>query len=874
MLTIPRYQALTLIYESMSSLIFRGQREEDSLSVVLKVLKDDFPAPVEIVRYRQEFKITSALQGQPGIIRTYGMETYRNTFFIVLEDFGAESLERWLVLRRFTLQEKLALSLRMVECLDSVHRSGVIHKDVNPSNFVFNPATDELKIIDFAISTQLTRESPELQGLDVLEGTLLYISPEQTGRMNCAVDFRTDYYSLGVTLYQLLTGALPFASADPSELVHCHLVRRPLPPNALRPEVPVIVSSLVMKLLAKAPEERYQSALGLKTDLEECLRQLQMQGEILPFELGARDVPERLLVPQRLYGRERDADALSCAFERVARGGKELTLIAGPSGVGKTALVQELFKPLTLKRGYYSAGKFDLLQRDVPYKALVEAFRQLARHLLCEPEVEIERWRQLILDTVGKNGKILTDLIPEMEHLVGPQPELEELPPTESQNRFNLALQDFLGLFATSAHPLVLFIDDLQWADASSLQLLRLILTTPEIRCLHLLGAYRDCEVAATHPLLSLVEELQELGVRSSRLTLSPLAPAEVMQLLSETLHGEEHSLAGLAELVLEKTHGNPFFIHVFLDTLSAEGLLMVDPDSGAWSWDLSRIRTLCITDNVAELMVKNLQKLPGKTPRVLEMAACVGSHFDLDALAWVCGSTPKSVLSLLEPALAAGFVIPLGAAYRAIEHDAPLLRDGLAVRLRFAHDRIQQTAYSLIPEAERAPTHLRIGKLLQQRQSRGQGEGNDFDVVNHLNLARSALSTDAEREELAILNLRAGCRAKASAAYEPALDYLALAHELLGPARFEKRYECALEVCQEAAEAAYLVLDFERMDGFLGEVLAHARTVLDQTKAIQVRIISEVSRNRPMAAVRCGLSFLGKLGVSVPLEPSRARIG
>lgn len=489
MLKIPGVEVVAKIYESADSLVYRAIRQSDTKPVILKILKENYPTPQELARYRTEYKITQALN-LPGCIKAYDLQPFQNTLVMFLEDFGGESLKIWMSQRQFSLEEFLKIAIATTESLGLLHAVNIIHKDINPSNIVFNPATGQLKLIDFGISTQFTRENPTLKNPNVLEGTLPYMSPEQTGRMNRSLDYRTDFYSLGITFYELLTHQLPFDSTDALELVHCHIAKQPLPPSEINLEIPQILSGIAMKLIAKNAEERYQSAWGIKADIENCLNQLLSNKTISVFPLASQDISDKFQVPQKLYGREREIEMLLTAFERISSQ-SELFLIAGYSGIGKSATVQELYKPITQKRGYFISGKFDQYQRNIPYSAVVSAFRELVKQLLAESEAQLKEWQHKLLTALGINGQVIIDVIPEIELIVGKQPAVPEVGISESQNRFNLVFQSFIKVFINPEHPLTVFLDDLQWADGASLKLMELLMsgTTPG---LFLIGAYRD----------------------------------------------------------------------------------------------------------------------------------------------------------------------------------------------------------------------------------------------------------------------------------------------------------------------------------------------------------------------------------------------
>jgi serine/threonine protein kinase len=614
MLKLDGYQILTQIYESANSLVYRGIQQKDNQSVILKVLKQDYPTPSELTRYKQEYEITRNLNVE-GAIAAYALEPYQRTLVIILEDFGGLSLKQLMNDRMgsgteaLSLQEFLKIAIETAEILGQIHSSNVIHKDINPANIVFNPETGQVKIIDFGISTVLTRENPTLKNPNVLEGTLAYMSPEQTGRMNRSLDYRTDFYSLGVTFYELLTGQLPFQTTDALELVHCHIAKVPMSPHQVNPEIPLAVSDIVMKLMAKTAEERYQSAWGIKADLEECLTQFQTKGEICEFPLGDRDISDKFQIPQKLYGREVEVETLLAAFDRVAahadfdtdarinadnpQSKTEMMLVTGYSGIGKSSLVAEIHKPNTRLRGYFIEGKFDQFQRNVPYSAIVSAFKGLVRQLLTESELQLNLWREKLLAAFGDNGQVIIDVIPEVELIVGKQPLVPELGPSESQNRFNLVLGKFIRAFCTKEHPLVIFLDDLQWADSATLKLIELMMTDTDMQYLFLIGAYRDNEVSPTHPLMMTLDGLRNLGATINSITLAPLALENISQVIADTLHSDTASVKPLAKLVKRKTEGNPFFVNQFLKTLHAENLITFNlPTSvtkegskGGFSW-------------------------------------------------------------------------------------------------------------------------------------------------------------------------------------------------------------------------------------------------------------------------------------------------
>jgi serine/threonine protein kinase len=608
MITLPGITIHSKIYESLASWVYRGIREQDNCAVIAKVLKQDYPSPQELTRYRQEYEITRSLNIE-GVVKAYSQQDYQRTLVLLLEDFGGESLECWMRQQLdfcpMPLSVFLNMAIAITDTLGKIHAAHVIHKDINPGNIVFNPRTGVVKIIDFGIATRFSRTNPTFKSLHLLEGTPAYLSPEQTGRMNRMLDYRTDFYSLGATFYELLTGQLPFPTSDLLELVHCHIARPPTPPHELNSTIPQPVSDLILKLMAKNAEDRYQSAWGIKADLERCAQQLAEVGLIEPMPLGLQDVSEQFSIPQKLYGREAKIAALLAAFDRVAgnegvgewgSGGaeeditllphREMMLVSGYAGIGKTALVQELHKPVTANQGYFISGKFDQFGRNIPYSAIVNALQKLVQQLLSEPDEQVEVWRSRLLTALGSNGQIIIDVIPEVELIIGKQSPIPEVGATEAQNRFNLTFQRFVRAFCAKEHPLVIFLDDLQWIDSATLKLIELILLDEQIQYLFLIGAYRDNELTPTHPLVLTLESMRNQGAVLQEIILTPLTLEPLTQLVAETLHRNPDTVRSLAQVVLRKTEGNPFFVGEFLKLLHSENLLTFDAQQLSWQWN------------------------------------------------------------------------------------------------------------------------------------------------------------------------------------------------------------------------------------------------------------------------------------------------
>ncbi|MEG4943151.1 ATP-binding sensor histidine kinase [Microcoleus sp. F4-D5] len=871
MINLAGYEITNQIHESNNSLVYRGLRKQDNQPVILKFLKQDYPMPASLVRYKQEYEITRNLQLE-SVPKTYSLERYHNSLVIIFEDCGGESLKLWLASHKLTLEEFLATAIKITRALGHLHQHKIIHKDINPSNIIINSTTGRVQIIDFGISTVLSRENPTLKNPNVLEGTLSYISPEQTGRMNRSIDYRTDFYSLGVTFYELLTGQLPCDYNDAIELVHCHIAKQAVPPQEINPEIPKAVSDIVMKLLAKTAEARYQSAWGIIADLEECLQQLETKGSIADFAIAQKDITDKFQIPQKLYGREREVETLLAAFDRVSNGTTEIMLVSGYSGIGKSALVQEVYKPITKASGYFIAGKFDQFQRNIPYSAIVKAFQSLVKQVLTENETQLNAWKEKLLAAFGDNGQIVIDVIPDVELIVGKQPPVQELGAAEAQNRFNLVFQKFIRLFCSVEHPLVIFLDDLQWADSATLKLLQVMMADNETKYLFLIGAYRDNEVSPSHPLIMTLDELQKQKATINQITLTPLHLEQIANVIADTLRRDTKAVMPLAELVVGKTQGNPFFVNQFLRTLYEENLLIFNYEQRKWDWNISEIEAVGITYNVVELMVGKLRKMPDSTQQVLRLAACVGNSFDLNTLSIVNEKSTAETFQELLPAIQDGLI--LATSELGVTEEEIVQSHLIITTYKFLHDRVQQAAYALIDESSKKTVHLQIGRLLWQNTSSEMRSEEIFAIVDHLNLGIEGVGDQSERTEIAKLNLTAGQKAKAATAYAAATEYLQVSLGLLAEDSWIYQYELTLILHTEAAEAAFLSGDFDRMQKLAEVVQNSAKTLLDKIKVYEVQIQAYVSQNKLLEAVNIALEILKLLGVEFPSQPNPSDIG
>lgn len=873
------YEVLETIYDGSRTLVYRALRQPDREFVILKLLKNPYPDTIELVQFKNQYTLTKDLN-LPGVVRSYRLETYQNRYVIVAEDFGGISLKNYAARfsnQQISIEEFLPIAIQIADILSDLYQHRIIHKDIKPDNLLINPETKQVKLIDFSIASSLPRETQTLTNSTILEGTIAYLSPEQTGRMNRGIDYRTDFYSLGVTFYELLAGKLPFQSEDAMALIYAHMAKQPLPVNQTNPTVPSVLAAIVNKLMAKNAEDRYQSARGLKHDLEACQQAWNKAGQIPEFKLAQQDYCDRWVMPQKLYGREQAIETLIAAYDRIAQGASEIMLVSGVSGMGKTAVIQEVQKPLVKsatehQRGYLIQGKFEQFQRNVPFSAFIQAFRDLIRQLLTETTAQLERWRLKLLRALGENAQVLIEVIPELETVLGEQAIAPRLTGIAAQNRFNLLLQQFIQVFAQEQHPLVIFLDDLQWVDLASLQLMQVLMEDSNKGYLLLIGTYREEEVSQADPLMLTLEKIEQSGTLMNTIVLKALEPQHLNQMIAETLNYTPEQAAPLTELVYHKTKGNPFFCRQFLKLLYEEKLIHFDFHLGAWNYDLSQSKTVVLGDDLVMFMVSQLQKLPHNTQDVLKLAACIGNSFDLALLSAIAEQSPTQTAANLWNALQEELIFPSDDRYKVFQSDESIANDQLTVCYRFAHDQIRQAAYQLIADDEKPATHLKIGKLLLQTIPEAELDDHLFAIVNSLNLGASLIEDPKEREQLSRLNLRAGQKAKASTAYQTATDYCSIGIELLGSTAWQF-YDLALKLHEEAAETAYLSGHFAVMEHSVKSVLQHAKMPLEQVKTYQVLIEAEKAQGNRQAAIAAGLTILYQLGVTLPEQPTESDV-
>jgi predicted ATPase/anti-anti-sigma regulatory factor len=868
MLSLNGFTVSPAIHRGRSIVVYRAVRDADGVRVAIKTHVHEDPGPRALGALRHEHAILSGLSIE-GVPRPLGLERRERGLALILEEIPGQDLATRIAAGPLELREALRIASALAGILDKVHAAGVVHKDIEPHNVLVQDDPFAVHLVDFGMATRLLHETQGAQRPEALEGTLAYMSPEQTGRTNRTIDARSDLYALGCVLYEMLTRERPFGTTDPVELVHAHVARRPRSPDECVPGLPRPIAAITMKLLAKAPEDRYQTAAGLRADLMRCLAELSEKGTVDDFTLGLRDRWTSLRLPEKLYGRGADRSRLLAALGRAAGGAAELFLITGPAGVGKSVLVHELSGPLARSGGRIAEGKFDQRSRGVPLAPITEALRRLLLALSTERADVLSRTRTRVAAALGPSAPVLFDLLPELAALLGPAPRSPDLGPAESRNRFHLAVQRLLRALGEPERPFVLFLDDLQWADPASLELLRVILTDEERGHLLLVGAYRDNEVVAGHPLLPTLEGLARAGVPITTIDLRPLDGDDVTALLSDALAQPADEVLPLARVVHEKTHNNPFFVRQFLEMLAQEKHIYFDTASGRWTYDLEAIAARDVTDNVVTFMVDRIGKLPIETQEVLRLAACIGHAFDLSTLSTICAWSPGRTARALWPALSQGLVIPLDPSYRLAhpdeEEDPELDTLEIDVPYRFLHDRVQQAAYATISADERRATHLGIGRLLLSSMATEALEDRLFDVVDHLNDGAPLMTSPDERSRLAELDLLAGRKAKAGAAYAAAAGYFRAGLGLLDEDAFRTAYPLAFSLHVGAAECEYLSGHFDEAEALFSTALSSARDDVDRAIIDALRLKLYQVAGRYDAGVSLGYSALARFGMHFP---------
>ncbi|MCP5494769.1 MAG: AAA family ATPase [Leptospiraceae bacterium] len=835
------YKITDTIHEGEKHIIYRG--EKDNKKVVIKQPCNEYPTLEELKRIQTEFELLQKFAVTPSITKAIALEKYNNTLLLVFEDIAGDSLFHLIGEKeKFDIKEFLNLAIETVKALGEIHRANVIHKDIKPQNIIYDKKTNKLEIIDFGSASLLSKETPSISMANALEGTLAYISPEQTGRMNRMVDYRTDFYSLGVAFYQMVTGKLPFESVDPMELIHSHIAVSPASPEELG--VPKPISNIILKLMSKNAEDRYQSAYGLLQDLEWCLQHIENLNQ-LKFTPGQKDVSLSFRIPEKLYGREPELNKLFEVYEQACSGPTQIILVNGLSGIGKTALVNEIHKPIVNSRGYFISGKFDPMKRNMPYRAFIYAFQDLVKMILTESGEAISKWKTSLLDALGSNGKVITEVIPELELIIGEQPPVVELTPTEAQNRFNLVFQNFVKVFATKEHPLVIFLDDLQWTDIPSINLLQTLYTATDISHMLFILSYRVNEVDAVHPFMLMLQELKKQEYQIEEISLGALKKEDVNQLIADTLQYETSQTEPLSEIVHSKTAGNPFFVNELLTNIYQKDMIYFR--KGKWQWDLSKIGEANISGNVIDLLVEKVEKLSKTEQDTLKLISCIGSWFYVDVFYSMLGKEESETKELLTSLANSGF-ISIG------ENKG-----------KFVHDRVKEALYGITSEEEKENYHYKIGKTyLELAKKRDSLDEHAFTIVNQLNNAVNMLSSE-EREMLLDLDILGANKALASSAYEPALNLIQMAEKLLPENSWDLIYEKTFDVYTKLAKLNFMNGMTTNAENYFALILKNCKIDIHKVNVSEIKILLYLSQNKPIEAIQEGKQALSLLGVEIP---------
>ncbi len=866
------YQLIEILDQISSWTLYRGQRATDTQTILIKVLNDTYPALTDLLQLYHAHSMTNSQTAflALGVLRSIEIRSESNYFGLLIEDAGGILLHHFLEQHsKLDIQRFLKIAIQLAAIIEGIHLQQIIHKNIRPQTIMIQPETLQVWLTGFELASQKI-QSERL--VNPLVETLCYVSPEQTGRMNRGVDYRTDFYSLGATFYELLTAHPLCTSQDPMELIYYHLTQVPAPPKKLNAQIPQVLSDIILKLIAKAPEDRYQSALGLRTDLEQCLHYWTQSQTIPAFPLQQLDRSDQFIIPEIVVGRGAEIELLLSSFEHASQGSCTLMLITGYAGIGKSALVQEIHRPVVRQQGYFISGKFDQFKRDIPFFAFKQAFHQLIRQLQTHSQADLSHWKAQILSCIAGHGQVLLDLIPDLEMIIGPQPELSPVDPASAEQRFHQVLSEFITVFATASHPLVLFLDDLQWADPGSLRLLKSLLGTTQY--LLIIGAYRDHEIETSHPLrVALSEIKQQTDANVIELELGPLDRLALNQLIATSLSCPEPIALPLTDLIFNKTQGNPFFSTQLLSTFFKQNLLFFNQEQGYWECDIAKAKTLDLSDDIVEFMVFRLQQLSTETQSILKLAACIGNCFNLSLLALVSRHDPFEVGRLLEPALKQGLILPSNEIYKFFQDvSLPSMTESYQdlaaeVEFRFLHDRVQQAAYSLIPTKDQPAMHLAIGRLFLQATSTPDRIDSLFEVVNQLNKGIPLIQDQHEKDQLIQLNLTAGLKAKAATAYAASSHYLFTAITLLPETCWERSYNLTLQLYQAAAESHYLNAQFEMSDQLIHVALAQVTSVLDQAKLYNLLVVQWSNLSDYERAVHIGLQALRLLGIEVEVD-------
>lgn len=848
------YEVISQVYCGKRSNIYMARRASDNLLVAIKTTNKEYPSNEDIKYLKKEFKLGNSIHSDD-VVKYLEIKNYDAGIVLIEEYFNGDSLDNILKSHVFTVEEFLMAAIHLCEGLEKIHKAHIVHADIKPSNILYNGENRQIKILDFGSAIYTSQEKlPDKYSITT--DNVEYISPEQTGRMKRMIDYRSDLYSLGIVFYQMLTGEVPYKSKDRSKIVYYHIAKPPRPVNVVKPEIPKIISDIIIKLIAKNPDERYQLAIDLKMDLQRCLTNL---GDIysLSFKLG--ECSSNLIIPNKLYGRSNEYKMILYSFERVVSGGTEIVLISGSPGIGKSALIEEVRKPVLLKQGHFILGKFEQYQNEIPYQAIAQALEKLVNQLLLDTPEQLQIWRKKILEAVGNNGQIVTEVIPSLKLIIGEQPLVPKLGVIETKNRFNLVFENFMQAIACKDSPLVMFIDDWQWADSASLNFIKMLMANRPNQYLLVLGAYRDNQPDLIRPVIALIDELIQNNVKTTTLQLKDLQREDIQVLLEESIIGSKKDLKAienLAAFIYAKTQGNPFFVKQFLRSLYEMNYIWFDYSLLEWQWDTREILKQNITENVVELLIHKISTMEPTTIQELKYGACIGTHFNLQTIALINNKSVEAIQRDLQVAVNEGlidFEQKVGA-------------------YKFTHDRVQQAVYSMITDKMTKKIHLQLGRLFWRKYSE-ENSLHLFEIVRQLNAGRMIITDENEKLQLAELNLQAGIIAKSSSAYNSAFIYFKTGIELLSSNTWQENYKLTLQLYSEITEAAYLIGDYEKMKEFAEVVLENAITLADKITVYKVKIDASQAQLNLKEALNIGLSVLKLMQIDIPLEPNPSDI-
>jgi predicted ATPase/class 3 adenylate cyclase len=874
---IPGYRIEDLILRTARAALYRGRGKDDA-AVVIKTPAHDVPTVRELARYQWAYD--QALEADPrAVVRHVGLVRFGPSVALIIEDFGGIPLRSLIVPGGLPLARLLDLAHAIATAVGRLHLSGIVHKDIKPANIIVRADGADPRLTDLEISTNLRREIVGTVGLDWVEGTLAYMSPEQCGRLASPVDNRSDLYSLGVTLFELATGRLPFEHQAPAELAHAQVARSPPTLREVRPELPLILSDIVGRLLAKNADDRYASAQGLSHDLARCIDDLHRTGTVGAFAIGQADATATLRVPDRLYGRDADRERVLAAFAGARQGRRTLVTVAGVSGIGKTALVNDVQRSITLTEGRLCSGKFDQFRTDLPYLGILQALAGLLRQELAEPEAKLASRRIALQNAVGVHGRLLADGLPALLAIIGPQPEVESVPPRDAERRLHLLVGRFLSVFAVPERPLVMFFDDLQWADPPSLLLLEALAADPALSHLVLIAGYRNNEVGVGHPLRETLDTLRKAADATVDVVLGPLQSKELEHLLADTLHADLCDVQPLAAHTHTVSGGNPFVAREFLRALHVRGFFEYEEQRRAWTWHLERMRDYALPDNVAALISHRLEELSPQCLDLLDTAACVGSEFDVHTLASVHEMSPSAAAVGLATAVRNGIIVPLDTRYKEFESlegwNIPqgVLGELETARYRFQHDQVRHTVHERLDPARRAQCHLRIGRLLLRSLPAEELGRRVVDVFSHVTFGLDLVQDPDERSRLACVGLAAGRSAQRALAFAGARRLLLAAQQLLAPSAWRDDYDTAMGIHIALAECDHALMLVDEFEAVSELVIRNARSVIDAAQAHRLRIRLRNVQGRYAEAVDIGVEVAGSLGLTLPRKPGVAHV-